>query len=408
MKTGTSPDGEGRRDAQGQIIVIFALALLTMIAMVALVIEAGNIFGQQRIAQNGADATATAGTLVVAEGLGGATRTGADVANAVNAAAAANGLAVSVAEYTTDTGVPIGQQVVSNGSIPADARGVHVAGTRLVDTVLARLPPISIDQVPANADATAVAGALSGECVESESGCALLPVTFPVQVFQCDSGGNLLDGPWVGAPPPGNEGDPYWEIVGAEDLPGGSVGGVTGNLSKMAILPLCRGSGLSSGTFGWLDLVSGMNLAQEITGPLTDPVDIPDWFQSQTGNANSVEDELNAYLHETVLIPLHNQACREDPGDTDVCSLPGVDPVGNNTWYYVHTLANFYLEQVLVQGNNINQCAAAPGSPIPPSTAGGFLGCLKGWFVSYITAGPVTPGGTITPGVTTIGIQLIK
>ncbi|HSG85358.1 MAG TPA: hypothetical protein VLA23_03385, partial [Candidatus Limnocylindrales bacterium] len=92
----------------------------------------------------------------------------------------------------------------------------------------------------------------------------------------------------------------------------------------------------------------------------------------------------------------------------DICSLPGVDPVGDNTWYYVHTLANFYLDQVLVQGSNVDACASPPGAPLPPSTAGGFLGCLKGWFVSYITAGPVTPGGTITPGVTTIGIQLIK
>jgi hypothetical protein len=33
---------------------------------------------------------------------------------------------------------------------------------------------------------------------------------------------------------------------------------------------------------------------------------------------------------------------------------------------------------------------------------------MKGWFVSYVTAGPIVPGGTITPGVTPIGIQLIK
>ena len=40
--------------AQGQIMVVFALALmLAIIPMVALVIEGGNLFAQQRIAQNG-------------------------------------------------------------------------------------------------------------------------------------------------------------------------------------------------------------------------------------------------------------------------------------------------------------------------------------------------------------------
>jgi hypothetical protein len=197
--------------------------------------------------------------------------------------------------------------------------------------------------------------------------------------------------------------------VGAEDLP--SSTNPTGNTDTMAILPLCRGSGESTGTFGWLDLVPGMNLAEEIEGPLNIVVDLPDWFQTQPGNPNNVEGEILEYWHEPVLIPLHNQACREDPGDTDVCppGQVGVDPAGNNTWYFVHTLAVFYIEQVLVQGSDIDACASAPGSPLVPVTSGaGFLGCLKGWFVNYITAGPIIPGEDIIPGVTPIGIQLIK
>jgi hypothetical protein len=42
------------------------------------------------------------------------------------------------------------------------------------------------------------------------------------------------------------------------------------------------------------------------------------------------------------------------------------------------------------------------------TSGGGFLGCLKGWFVNYVTAGPIIPGQNITPGTTAIGIQLIK
>lgn len=392
-----------RSTAPGQVIVVFALALVAVVAMVGLLIDGGAAFAQQRVAQNGSDGTATAGTVVVAQSLSGVPRTGAEVRAAVDAVAAANGLTLSTAEYTNDLGQPIGQPVVNTGTIPATARGVHVTGHRDVQTTFSRV--IGVDQLTANADATVVAGALSASCVAQEDGCTLLPVTFPVKTFECDGSGNLLTGTWVGAPPPGYGGQNYWPIVGLESLP--SSTNPTGDTSKLAILPLCRGSGTSTGAFGWLDLVGGMNLAQEITGPINATINLPDWFQTQTGNPNGVDNELSAYIHKPVLIPLHNQACRLDPGNTSICPDPGVN--GNNTWYYVHTLAVFYIDQVLVQGSNVGQCASPPGTPLVPVTTGtGFLGCFKGWFVNYVTAGPIVPGGTIIPGQTPIGIQLIK
>jgi hypothetical protein len=45
---------------------------------------------------------------------------------------------------------------------------------------------------------------------------------------------------------------------------------------------------------------------------------------------------------------------------------------------------------------------------VPVTNGTGFLGCLKGWFVNYVTSGPIVPGGDIIPGSTPIGIQLIK
>lgn len=392
-----------RERPHGQVIVIVALALVAVVAMVGLVIDGGTVFAQQRIAQNGSDGTATAGTVVVAQSLSGLARTGSDVKGAVDAVAAANGLTLLTAEYTDDLGQPIGQPVTATGSIPTSARGVHVTGNRSVDTSFSRV--LGINQLNATADATVVAGALSGQCVAEEDGCAILPVTFPVKTFECDDSGNLLTGTWVGAPPPGHGGEDYWPLVGLESLP--SASNPTGDTSKLAILPLCRGSGTSTGTFGWLDLMAGMNLAQEITGPLNVTLDLPDWFQAQTGNPNGVENELMAYIHKPVLIPLHNQACRQDPGPSGVCTDPGVN--GSNTWYYVNTLAVFYMDQVLVQGSNVDQCAAPPGTPLVPVTTGtGFLGCLKGWFVNYVTSGPIVPGGVIIPGQTPIGIQLIR
>lgn len=402
-----------RRDpharSRGQIIVIAALALLVIVGMTGLVIDGGAVFAQQRAAQNGADAASTAGALVIAENLGSATdiRTNLDVWNAVDGIAAQNDLAGWVGEYTDDTGNPIGVQLTSAaGPIPASARGVTANGSRLVDTTFSRV--FGFDQLTASARATVVAGKTSGECVLDEDGCTLLPVTFPIQIYSCDSGGDLIPGPWIGQPPPGpNATDPYWPVVGAESLPGGTY--PNGDTSKMAILPLCRTASGGSGAFGWLDLDPGIpNLPGEIDGPLTTTVDIPDWFQTQSGNPNSVEDELMQYWRQPVLIPLNNGACREDPGDTAICSLPGTDPAGNNTWYYVHTLAVFYIEQVLVQGSDVDQCANPPGLYPPPDTSGGFLGCLKGWFVNYISDTTIIPGEPIVRGQTSIGIQLIR
>lgn len=394
--------------ARGQIIVVFALGLLAMIAMVALVVEAGNVFAQQRIAQNGSDSAATAGTIIVAESMSGKARTDQDVFNAVQAAADSNQLASYTAEYTDDTGNSIGVAVQDmDQPVPDAARGVEVVGDRTVGTTFARV--IGINSLTATASATVVAGALSGQCVTDEDGCTLLPVTFPLQVFECDSHGDLLPGAWIGAPPPGADPtDPYWPIVGAEDLPG-SATYPDGNPGTEAILPLCKSSG-GSGAFGWLDLSPTIpNLAGEITGPLDVTVDLPDWFHAQTGNPNSVEDELLAYYHQPVLIPLYNQACKVDPGDTGTCPDYGVDPVGDNTWYYVQQLGVFYIDQVLVQGSDVDACSSAPGSPLVPITSGGgFLGCLKGWFVNYVTSGPIVPGGYDRGTTQAIGIQMIK
>ena len=72
---------------QGQILVIVGVGMLVMIAMVGLVIDGGNAWGQQRQTQNGADAMANAGATVIAQSLKGATKTDGDVGCAVEQAA---------------------------------------------------------------------------------------------------------------------------------------------------------------------------------------------------------------------------------------------------------------------------------------------------------------------------------
>ena len=406
----------GRRSAEGQVIVIVALAMVVIVMMVGVVIDLGALYSQQRIAQNGADAASTAGTLVIAQNLASATdiKNDKDVFLAVNDMAAKNGLAGVTAVYTDDIGQPLSPPAnVTNTvqPIPAGARGVRAGGSRVQEASFSRL--MGFNLFTASAEATVVAGKSSGECVLDEDGCTLLPVTFPIELYECDGHGVLIPGTgtWIGAPPPGADPtDPYWPLVGQESLP--SAADPDGDPSKLAILSLCKNASTGSGAFGWLDLDPGIpNLGQEITGPLTQSVDIPDWFQTQPGNPNSVETELNQYLHTIVLIPLNNGACRVDPGVATTCpdGMAGKDPVGNNTWYYVHTLGNFYIQEVNVQGSNVDRCASPPGHPVVPiTTGGGFLGCLKGWFVNYISSGPIVPDEEIVRGQTSITIQLIR
>jgi Flp pilus assembly protein TadG len=400
-----------REGTRGQIMIIAVLALVAIVGMVGLVIDGGALFAQQRIAQNGADGAATAGTVVIAEYMGGATtRTNQHVYDAIEASAAANDISAWTAEYTNDFGQPIGAPITdSAGPIPPGAEGVRATGTRTVSTTFSRI--LGFDQIPATAEATVVAGPLSGECVADDDGCNILPITFPVQVSQCNSSGGLEPGPWIGAPPPGAvPGAAYWPLVGLESLP--SASNPTGDLTKLAILPFCKSASGGSGAFGKLDLMGSMNFPQEITGPINATLDLPDWFQTQPGNVESVDGELSAWIHKPVLIPLNNGACLVDPGASAVCppGNEGVDPVGNNTWYYVHTLAVFYIHDVLVQGSEGDDCNNPPGNPLVPTTdtGAGFLGCIKGWFVNYVTAGPIIPGGTTAPGTAAIGIQLIK
>ena len=81
-----------RSRPRGQILVVAVVAMVSMIGGVALILDGGNAYAHQRGVQNGADAVANAGATVIAQKLGGATKTDADVANAVNAIANGNQL----------------------------------------------------------------------------------------------------------------------------------------------------------------------------------------------------------------------------------------------------------------------------------------------------------------------------
>ena len=87
------------------------------------------------------------------------------------------------------------------------------------------------------------------------------------------------------------------------------------------------------------------------------------------------------------------------------CTNPGN---GNNLYYHIIKFAGFLLDHAYIQGNNGPACNSAPGITVtPPAGGNGGTSCLKGWFVRYVTQGPV---GVFNPGTDNgdaLGVQLI-
>lgn len=370
-----------RADESGQTLIIFALALaLVIIPAIAVVIEGGNAYAHQRLAQNGADSIANAGATTIAERMGGATVTDTSVKSAMDALSTSNSLTNYAAYYTDVAGRPLdaagavttaaGAALVGGGSIPANTQGVHATANQQFKTSIANA--IGMSQFTATTEATAVAGALSGG--------AFLPVTFPVSMANCDGTGSLtvnLDAPWRLSSP----GSPH--PIGQE-----------------WIVPLCKTGG---GSFMILDLDPTKSCYQEVMNPSSIqfndfPVDVP----TDVGNdcAKKVEQAtVDAGLQgKVVLIPI----CDGD------CSTSS----GSNATFHIIRIAAFFLDYISYENNpNNSKCKAATsptyGTPLANIVGGnGSSSCAVGWFVRYITSGPVGTG-QINNGEA-IGVQLIK
>ena len=373
-----------RSRSRGQAIVIFAGGLVAIILGVGLIIDVGFAWAQQRNAQNGADASARAGAVVLgkhqAEGAA-STNTGFDVWNAIQSTATTNAVTVGPvdAHYTDWQGNPLSGDppVVAGGSIPASAAGVRVTATRIQGTFLVRV--VGLTEWTIRQDATAVAGPSSG-CLDTLEGCNLLPVTFPVTVFACTNTGKTLPV------------DPPQQWATGQDI----------------VLPICGGN---PGSVGWLDWTPPAGGASEITDVILNPppVSVPlrSWqYVTQTGDisAKQVEDALNTYAGEPVLLPFFDSTCNTEPTNTLIsgCPTANVGGTGTNQWYHITKFLSFQLaapKGAFVNGNNTAECGVTNAKE-----------CLKGAFITFITEGTVTgpcpPGGC--PVGTTFSVQLIK
>jgi hypothetical protein len=377
------------RGQQGQIIVIAALAMVALIGGVSLILEGGNAYAHQRVAQNAADAVANAGATVLAKRLGGdTTQNDASVLAATNAMAAADRLDSYTGYYTNVTGglldvaglvttdIGTASQVGpadGNTSIPPGTQGVRIAGSQVFGTTFARA--IGIAQFTASAEAAAVAGALTGGVV--------LPVVFPVSMESCDGTGTsvVIDEPWRLSNP-----DP----VDAEAHP----------IGQEYIVPLCK---TGSGSFMILDLDPDKDCEEEVANPSSIQFyDFPVDVATDTGNdcAKKIEDAIVAQnVQGTVqMIPICDGDC--------------VTSGGSGGTYHIIRMVAFYVDYISYSNsasNSLCELTTSPtyGTSIVQITGGNAsTSCIAGWFVRYVTSGPVG-SGSINNGEA-VGVQLIR
>jgi len=407
----TMPNFTDRLAQRGQVIVIVALAITALLTALALVIDGGNAYAQQRRTQNGVDAAAEAGATQLARGIVGVAITDADVKTAVDLTAAANGItSVDSAEYTNKAGDSLGN--VGDGSIPADTQGVKVGGSRDFATYIAGV--VGMPQWTASAEATAITG------YAEESGYGgVIPLTFPILLTQCESGGG-----------PAKLYFPDDGIVDPPDNPAFATSWPFGPNNRIAI-PLCSNG---PGNVGWIDWDApnggASEIAAEIRTPGNPPISTPRWYEvTETGGITSLDDDMDTWEGKDITLPIFH-AEPDDPGTAGVdetligtCDAQPADPrndlndcapadVGANGqgWYFLVTFATFHLEHSYIQGNFEAECndpaLASPASPI--GTGNKVDNCLIGYFkdeviASNMTVGDTTPWSEFTP----LAIQLI-
>src|SRR5688500_12276407 len=351
-----------QRSQNGQALVVLALSMTVILGATAMVIDGGNAMVQQRGAQNATDSATFAGTVVIAEKMGGASRVDADVVAAMESAFDNNASAMGTAHYIEFDGDVVGT-VGRGGSIPQDAAGIRALGSRTFDTFLASL--MGQSTWTADAGAPALAGSLRSVCSAAD-GCGVMPVAFSIPITACDGTGRPLR---VGVD---------WALVSLATAQADTSG------VYESIVPLCKNG---PGGVGWLELGCGGTLRDQIEQPCNEAIDIPVWIQSSTGDVNSVEDPLNDYSGEVVLVPMFDATCREVPstGLPADCTDPGN---GTNLWYHIPRFTRFLIAEVHVQGGAMSAGHPEPGGP--PVGGNGSIGCVKGWFVRDIMQGRVS------------------
>jgi hypothetical protein len=427
-----------RRQQTGQAIVVMVVAIALALAMVGTIVDGGNVLAQQRVTQNGADATAEAGAVILAERLAGASAPSggwdANIAARLAQTAIANHITIEAAYYTDICGIPL--QLDGAGAINVDrtenlplalqvgnltnalpggtatapdcpnrlvgpVAGVLVIARKDIGAYVAGA--IGIHSFRINTRATAVAGYLQGYCDASQGHyCALIPLAMPVNAISCDGQHNPVD---TGSP---------WKF------------------NIVYKVPLCS---TSSGNVGWLDWDPKSGGAGEVVCSIVSAdnpaIDLPSWqYVTAAGNPNggggpcnmNIEDAIRTYEGMTILVPQFDLTCNPgnstDPDSTQPaivtapnygCPAGSLGGNGSNMWYRMPSFAFFELcgptvigcsgmHAAYIQGNNTAEC----------DTGNGATACLIGRFMNIMATGTVGAGVGSGTGSKAIGVQLIK
>jgi hypothetical protein len=406
-------------EPRGQILVIVAASLITIIGLTGLVIDGGLAWGKQRDNQNAADAASQAGAVVLAESLTGVPRSDSDVLAAVTASASVNAVTLDGAWYANCngdlvdlSGAPVATEAdaaeVGNGSFPlalcpnstgaleADVRlGVRARTSETFETFMVRV--LGFSTLTTVADATSVSGYIQSVC-PADGDCAVLPVTIPVNALTCDGSGDATPSnpvrEWLD---PDGDGVPDWSLH--------------------VTIPLCKNN---PGNVGWLDWTPTAGGTSELItaiGPpgTNDEMTVPDWFYiTSTGNVNSkgVEDAINYYAANgiPVLIPMFDATCDTEPdppspgvSDIERCPPANVGGNGSNQWYHLDRFVAFQFDSpkgAYISGSDKAACE---------QNGNGATSCLKGRFVRFVGPGATVGRGNGQTGANAaVGIQLIK
>lgn len=433
------PSQTRRREGEaGQAIVVMLGAILLSVVMVATIVDGGNVLAQQRVAQNGADATAEAGAVILAERLAGAAVPSGgwdvNIAGRLMQTAAANNMTVQAAYYTDICGIPLKADgtgainldrtedlslalQVGNGShlLPGGAATAPDCPNRLVGPVAGVLV-IGLKEVPAyvagaigisefkiNTRATAVAGYLQGYCDSSEGKyCALLPIAFPVNQMRCDGSNKPIDL------------------------------GTSWTFNIVYKIPLCSSSPGNVGYLDW-DPPNG-GIGEVVCSIITadnPAIDLPSWqYVAATGNSNggggacnaSVEEAIRTYEGQVVLTPQFDLTCNPGNNGEPDSTLPEVVTApnygcpagdlggnGSNQWYRMPSFAFLELCGPAVAGCDGLHAAYISGSNAAEcDTGNGATSCIVARFKHIMATGTVGAGGGSGTGNKAVGVQLIK
>jgi len=175
----------------GQSVLIIAFALVALVALLALVVDAGNAYVQRRQIQNAMDSGAQAGALAFAQGKNSDQINAAIVkfvsANGVNPSdvlayyvvqdASRNNLVArdnTIASYLGETRTTINY----GGATPLPIVGVQVEGNKIFPTYFAGV--VGVKQMPAGGASAAYAA--GGAC----TGSGLFPIAIDTRTFPID------------------------------------------------------------------------------------------------------------------------------------------------------------------------------------------------------------------------------